>query len=214
MIGLLNFFQKLLDKTRALDFLAPLALRLYLVPVFWMAGTSKLNNAGLDCLSGVSGPCDFTPRQDIIDWFGNVEWGLGLPFPEVLAYLASYTEYFGAMLLLVGLAVRWVSIPLMVTMVVAMVTVHLQNGWLAIAEGTGIFATARTEGAMERLDVAREILREHGNYSWLTENGSFVVLNNGIEFAATYFIMLLALFFIGAGKYFSLDYWIARNWGR
>ena len=214
MIGLLNFFQKLLDKTRALDFLAPLALRLYLVAVFWMAGTSKLNNAGLDCLSGVSGPCDFTPKQDIIDWFGNVEWGLGLPFPEVLAYLASYTEYFGAMLLLVGLAVRWVSIPLMVTMVVAMVTVHLQNGWLAIAEGTGIFATARTEGAMERLDVAREILREHGNYSWLTENGSFVVLNNGIEFAATYFIMLLALFFIGAGKYFSLDYWIARNWCR
>jgi len=212
MIGLLNFFQNLLDKTRTLDFLAPLALRLYLVPVFWMAGTSKLNNAGLDCLSGVNGPCDFTPKQDIIDWFGNVEWGLGLPFPEVLAYLAAYTEYFGAMLLLIGLAVRWVSIPLMATMVVAMVTVHLHNGWLAIAEGTGVFATVRTEGAIERLDVAREILREHGNYSWLTENGSLVVLNNGIEFAATYFIMLLALFFTGAGRYFSLDYWIARNW--
>jgi putative oxidoreductase len=214
MIGLLNFFQNLLDKTRALDFLAPLALRLYLLPVFWMAGTSKLNNAGLDCLSAVNGPCDFTPKQDIIDWFGNVEWGLGLPFPEVLAYLASYTEYFGAMLLLIGLAVRWVSIPLMVTMVLAMVTVHSQNGWLAIAEGTGVFATARTEGAIERLDMAREILREHGNYNWLTENGSFVVLNNGIEFAATYFIMLLALFFTGAGRYFSTDYWIARNWRR
>jgi hypothetical protein len=38
------------------------------------------------------------------------------------------------------------------------------------------------------------------------------MLNNGIEFAATYFIMLLALFFIGAGKYFSADYWIARKW--
>jgi putative oxidoreductase len=214
MLGILNFFQNLLDKSRALDFLAPLALRLYLVPVFWMAGTSKLNNAGLDCLSGVNGRCDFTPKQDIIDWFGNVEWGLGLPFPEVLAYLASYTEYFGAMLLFIGLAVRWVSIPLMVTMVVAMVTVHLQNGWLAIAEGTGVFATARTEGAIERLDVAREILREHGNYSWLTENGSFVVLNNGIEFAATYFIMLLALFFTGAGRFLSIDYWIARNWRR
>ena len=214
MIGLLNFFQNLLDKTRALDFLAPLALRLYLVPVFWMAGSKKLNNAGLDCLSGVNGPCDFVPRQDIIAWFGNVEWGLGLPFPEILAYLASYTEYFGAMLLLIGLAVRWVSIPLMATMVVSMVTVHLQNGWLAIAEGTGVFATTRTEGAIERLDVASEILREHGNYSWLTENGSFVVLNNGIEFAATYFIMLLALFFTGAGRYFSADYWIARNWRR
>jgi putative oxidoreductase len=214
MIGILNFFQNLLDKTRALDFLAPLALRLYLVPIFWMAGTKKLNNAGLDCLSGINGPCDFTPKQDIIDWFGNVEWGLGLPFPEILAYLASYTEYFGAILLLIGLAVRWISIPLMATMVVAMVTVHLQNGWLAIAEGTGFFATERTEGAIERLDAAKSILQEHGNYSWLTESGNFVVLNNGIEFAATYFIMILALFFTGAGKYFSVDYWIARNWRR
>ena len=214
MIGILNFFQNLLDKTRALDFLAPLALRLYLVPVFWMAGSKKLNNAGIDCLSAANGPCDFTPKQDIIDWFGNAEWGLGLPFPEILAYLASYTEYFGAILLLIGLAVRWIAIPLMVTMVVAAATVHLQNGWLAIAEGTGLFASERTEGAIERLDAARSILQQHGNYSWLTENGSFVVLNNGIEFAATYFIMILALFFTGAGRYFSIDYWIARNWRR
>jgi len=214
MIGILNFFQNLLDKFRALDFLAPLALRLYLAPIFWMAGTMKLNNAGLDCLSGVNGPCDITPKQDIIDWFGNVEWGLGLPFPEVLAYLAAYTEYFGAILLLVGLAVRWISIPLMVTMVVAAVTVHLPNGWLAIADGSGVFATARTEGAIERLDAAKNILQQHGNYDWLTENGSFVVLNNGIEFSATYFIMLLTLFFMGAGKYFSVDYFIARQWRR
>jgi uncharacterized membrane protein YphA (DoxX/SURF4 family) len=214
MIGLLNFFQNLLDRFRALDFLASLAIRLYMVPIFWMAGSMKLNNAGLDCFSGDSGPCDFTPRQDIIDWFGNAEWGLGLPFPEVMAHLAAYTEYFGAILLLIGLAVRWISIPLMVTMVVAAVSVHWQNGWLAIASGTGVFATERTEGAIERLDVAKGILQEHGNYSWLTENGSFVVLNNGIEFAATYFIMLLALFFLGAGKYFSMDYWIARKWRR
>lgn len=212
MIRLLNFFQDLLDRFRGLDFLAPLAIRLYMVPIFWMAGTKKLNNAGLDCLAGSSGPCDFTPRQDIIDWFGNADWGLGLPFPEVMAYLASYTEYFGAILLLLGLAVRWIAIPLMVTMVVAAVTVHWQNGWLAIAEATGMFATPRTEGAIERLDVAKGILREHGNYDWLTENGSFVVLNNGIEFAATYFIMLLVLFFMGAGKYFSMDYWIAHRW--
>ena len=214
MIGLLNFFQNLLDRFRVLDFLAPLAIRLYMVPIFWMAGSMKLNNAGLDCLSGGSGPCDLTAKQDIIDWFGNAEWGLGLPFPEVMAHLAAYTEYFGAILLLIGLAVRWISIPLMVTMVVAAVSVHWQNGWLAIAQGTGVFATERTEGAIERLDVAKGILQEHGNYSWLTENGSYVVLNNGIEFAATYFIMLLALFFLGAGKYFSMDYWIARKWRR
>jgi uncharacterized membrane protein YphA (DoxX/SURF4 family) len=213
MVGFLNCMQDLLDRFRAVDFLAPLALRLYLVPILWMGGTHKLVNADLSCVSG-SGEtaCDFRPKQDIIDWFGNPEWGLGLPFPELMAYLAAYTEYFGAILLLAGLAVRWICIPLMVTMVVAAVTVHWQNGWLAIAEGSGIFATERTRGAIERLDRAREILQEHGNYSWLTEDGSLVMLNNGIEFAATYFILLLVLFFAGGGRYFSVDYWIARSW--
>jgi len=35
--------QTLLDRTRQADFLAPLLLRLYLAPIFWMAGTSKFN---------------------------------------------------------------------------------------------------------------------------------------------------------------------------
>ncbi len=189
--------QRLLDATRGLDFLGPLALRLYLVPVFWMAGSKKL--ADMD---------------SIIEWFGNPDWGLGLPFPAFMAWAATLTEAGGAILLLLGLAVRWVSIPLMITMVVAAVKVHLEYGWLAIAEGSGLFATERTEGAAERLQVAKNILQEHGNYSWLTENGSFVVLNNGIEFAATYFIMLLVLFFIGAGRYVSMDYWIRRAFMR
>ena len=189
--------QKLLDTTRIFDFLGPLALRLYLVPIFWMAGTKKLGD-----------------MDSIIEWFGNPDWGLGLPFPEVMAWAATLTEAGGAIMLLVGFAVRWITIPLMVTMVVAAVTVHMQNGWLAIAEGGGLFATPRTEGAVERLDRAKEILQQNGNYEWLTENGSFVVLNNGIEFAATYFIMLLALFFIGAGRFFSMDYWIRKAFMR
>lgn len=194
MINLLNRVQDLLDKTRTIDFLGPLALRLYLVPVFWMAGSKKLSD-----------------MESTIAWFGNPDWGLGMPFPAFMAWAAALTEAGGAILLLVGLAVRWISLPLMVTMVVAAVTVHLQYGWLAIAEADGIFATERTVGASERLEAARGILQQHGNYDWLTQNGSFVVLNNGIEFAATYFIMLLALFFIGAGNYLSADYWIARQ---
>jgi len=198
MIRLLNKLQDLLDATRSLDFLAPLALRLYLVPIFWMAGSKKL--ADID---------------SIIAWFGNPDWGLGLPYPEVLAWAAALTEAGGAVLLLLGLAVRWISIPLMTTMVVAAVTVHWPNGWLAIAEGTdSLFATERTVGAIERLDRAKEILQAHGNYDWLTQNGGFAVLNNGIEFAATYFILLLALFFIGGGRYLSLDYWIAKRFRR
>jgi hypothetical protein len=63
-------------------------------------------------------------------------------------------------------------------------------------------------GAIDRLEKAKDLLKNVGNYDWLTENGSFVVLNNGIEFAATYFIMLLVLFFMGAGDYVSADYWL------
>lgn len=194
MLQLMTRLHLLLDATRRADFLAPLLLRLYLAPVFWMAGTSKL--ADMD---------------STIEWFGNPEWGLGLPLPALLAWLAALTETIGAVLLLIGLATRWISIPLMVTMIVAAITVHWQNGWLAIAEGSGsLFASERTIGAIERLDRAKAILREHGDYAWLTENGSLVILNNGIEFAATYFIMLLVLFFVGAGRYASLDHWINR----
>ena len=175
------------------DFLAPLALRLYLVPVFWMAGSGKLNN-----------------MESTIAWFGNPDWGLGLPLPALLAWLATLTEAVGAILLLIGFGVRWISIPLMVTMLVAGLTVHWQNGWLAIATGSGLFATDRTVEAVERLDSAKSILQEHGNYGWLTEHGNFVVLNNGIEFAATYFIMLLALLYLGSGKA-GLDYWLNRR---
>jgi uncharacterized membrane protein YphA (DoxX/SURF4 family) len=194
MIALGNKARGMLDATRSLDFIAPLLLRLYLAPIFWMAGTKK-----------------FASFEDTVAWFGNPDWGLGLPFPTVMAFLAASTETVGAVLLVVGFGVRLISIPLIVTMIVAMVTVHWQHGWLAIAGGSGsLFANERTIGAIERLDRAKEILREHGNYQWLTENGSLVILNNGIEFAATYLIMLVALFFIGAGRYLSIDDWIAR----
>lgn len=196
-MGMLNKLQDLLDATRAADWLAPLALRLYLVPVFWVAGTNKLS--GFD---------------NVVQWFGNPDWGLGLPFPTLMASLATGTEVIGAILLLVGLAVRWISIPLLFTMFVAAVTAHLENGWQAVADAASPFPPADIAGTMERLDRARELLREHGNYSYLTENGNLVISNNGIEWAVTYFIMLLPLLFFGGGRYVSLDYWIARRFRR
>ena len=193
IIGLATKAQTYLDKINVTDFIAPLLLRLYLVPVFWMAGTMKLGS-----------------MENTIEWFGNPDWGLGLPLPFLMAWLATLTEVVGAVFLFFGFATRWVSIPLIITMVVAAVTVHLPNGWLAIAEGGGLFATERTMGAVQRLDRAKEILQEHANYSWLTENGSLVILNNGIEFAATYTIMLVALLYVGAGK-LSIDHLIAKR---
>jgi len=195
MLTLIERLNALLRPTRALDFLAPLALRLYLAPVFWMAGTKK-----------------FADFPSTVEWFGNPDWGLGLPFPGLLAFLAASTEVVGAILLLLGLLTRWVSIPLMITMVVGAVTAHWSNGWLAIAEGAdSLFATDRTIAAVERLSRAKDILQGHGNYDWLTEHGDLVVLNNGIEFATTYFAMLLTLFFIGSGRFVSLDYWLEQR---
>lgn len=183
-----------LDKARKFDFLAPLALRLYLAPVMWMAGTKK-----------------FADFDNSVAWFGNEDWGLGLPFPMLMVFLAAASEVLGAICLLFGFAVRLACVPLMLTMVGAAGIVHWQNGWLAIAEGSGLFATDRTFGAIERLTRAKQILQNYGDYNWLTENGSLVILNNGIEFAATYFTMLLVLFFIGGGRYVSVDYWLQRK---
>ncbi len=190
---LTNIYTLFLRIINLFDFIAPLALRIYLVPIFWVAGTKKLGS-----------------MESTIGWFGNPDWGLGLPYPTLLAYLATYTEVFGAIFLLIGFSIRLISIPLMFTMVIAAVTVHLQNGWLAIAEGDGLFSTERTAGAIDRLSKAKEILKANGDYSWLTENGSLVILNNGIEFATTYFIMLLALLYLGSGK-ISIDYLIYKK---
>ena len=176
----------LFPRLQYLDGLAPLALRLYLVPVFWMAGTQKIS--GID---------------STIEWFGNPDWGLGLPFPTVMAYLAAYTEAIGALLLLIGLATRWISIPLMITMVVAALAVHWDNGWAAIADSSA-------QDVAARLGAAKDILREHGNYRWLTEKGNFVILNNGIEFAVTYFVMLLSLLVTGGGRFTSADYYLSK----
>lgn len=181
-----------------MDGIAPLLFRVYLAPIFIQAGYGKLS-----------------AFESTAQWFGNPDYGLGLPYPELMTALAGGTELIGGWLLLFGFATRWVAIPLMITMVVAAVTAHWQYGWHALPESqlTVPWEWRRDliDGALERREMAREILREHGNYSWLTETGSITVLKNGIEFAATYFIMLLSLFFTGAGRYLSADYFLANT---
>lgn len=193
MQNILLRMRRWLEAINVVDFLGPLAIRLYLVPVFWVAGTNKLK--GMD---------------NVISWFGNPDWGLGLPAPAVMAWLATGTEILGAIALLLGLATRFFAIPLMVTMLVAALKVHFHNGWQAIADPMSPFANAHIGGAMERLDKARALLKSHGNYDWLTETGNFVISNNGMEWAVTYFVMLLALFCSGAGK-LSLDHLVDRR---
>ncbi len=207
MISLGNWVVNILEKFRAIDFLGPLALRLYLAPIFIAVGLHK-----------------FMTLESTASWFGD---SLGLPAPMAMAVLAASAELFGGLALLFGFAVRLFVIPMMVTMMVATFAVHWDQGWFAIAPGDPETSTAKpfamlgipsaeeslknSEEVGKRANKARSVLKEHGNYGWLTEKGSFAILNNGIEFAVTYFIMLLVLFFTGAGRYFSLDYWIARG---
>lgn len=207
LINLLNRAQDLLGLSRHLDFVAPVLLRLYLVPVFFVAGSNKWNPFAD---GGTLNPAE--GLKDVANWFGNPDWGLGLPAPLLMAVLAWSAEYLGAIALALGVAVRWTCIPLMFTMIVAATTVHWDHGWQAIHDPKSPHASENVDAAMERLGRAKSILKEHGNYGWLTEHGSIVSSNNGIEWAATYFVMLLALFFLGGGRFLSVDYWIARAW--
>lgn len=209
ILSLANRVQDLIERAGKLDGVALLALRLYLAPVFISAGLNKINSF-----------------ESTVSWFGNPEWGLGLPFPTLMVILAAGSELVGGVLLLFGLATRYIAIPLMFTMLIATFAVHWDNGWFAIAPGNPQTSMAtplaevglpgaqesleNSEGVGERLSMAKSILREHGNYDWLTEKGNFVVLNNGIEFAVTYLIMLMVLFFHGGGRYVSIDHWIRK----
>jgi putative oxidoreductase len=117
-----------------------------------------------------------------------------------LAFLATATELVGGVLILIGLATRWMSIPLKATMLVAALTVDIPNGWAAIADASSWLSNGTTmlnEAVISRpakAAAAIALLQEQGNYEWLTSSGKFVVLNNGIEFALVYFIMHLSFF--------------------
>jgi putative oxidoreductase len=74
--------------------------------------------------------------QKLFGWFGGyglqstASWmsSIGLEPGMLLAALAGSAEFFGGLLLIAGLLVRPAALVLAATMVVAIVTVHLQNG--------------------------------------------------------------------------------------
>lgn len=174
-----------------LEGIAPLALRLFLAPIMLQSGWNKL--IGFESTSS---------------WF---EHSLGLPFPELMATLAVGTELLGGVLLILGLGIRFITVPLMFVMLVAAFAVHWDNGWLALSDASSWLANDRIQEAAEKKQWIISILREHGNYQWLTSSGPVTILNNGIEFAITYFVMLLSLFFTGGGRYLSMDYWLTSK---
>ena len=196
---MIKIYQQFVARLQLANGIPLFLLRLYLAPVMIQAGWNKESSF-----------------DSIVDWFGNEDYGLGLPIPFVMAFLATAAELVGGVLLLFGALTRLVSIPLMITMVVAMVSVHADNGWLAIADASSwladgtIVLNESVMAAPEKLSAAKSLLQNHGHYEWLTSSGNFVVLNNGIEFAATYFVMLLVLFVYGGGRFLSVDYYFKQ----
>jgi uncharacterized membrane protein YphA (DoxX/SURF4 family) len=219
-----SYYECFVEKLKKFDGVPALLLRLYLAPVFIMAGFSKTQLLNEE----VTGLSSFMADPNIIAWFGNSDWGLGLPFPALLANLVIVVELLGGWMLLFGVLTRLISIPLMFTMIVAATSVHIDNGWFAITPTNSDISPAKvltwlgadsanaslenSDETAQRLNAMKGLLEDNGNTDWLYEKGNIVVLNNGIEFSTTYFIMLLALFFIGAGRYTSLDYFIAKRY--
>ncbi|MDX2350086.1 MAG: DoxX family protein, partial [Porticoccus sp.] len=161
--------RRVLSYLRCFEGIAPLLLRLFLAPIFILAGYGKLQ-LGAENVGFFE---RLTADPNVVAWFGNPDWGLGLPMPEVLALMAGWTEFLGGWLLLFGLLTRLISIPLMLTMVVAATTAHWSNGWHALPEAKLTvpweWRVDLIDDALERKSRAVSILEEHGNIDYLTE---------------------------------------------
>ena len=179
---LLGFFS--FGWLRGLDFLPPLLLRLFLAPLLWVSGSNKLG---------------FFTSPDFV-WFNPFTWmkldnpvfeattaGLAkIPLiPEALTSLLAvsigWLEVVGAFLLLIGFAVRWISLPLLALIILTA---------LIALNGESLIASVK------------DLLMNHG-YTDMSDSS--------FNKALIYFIMLLTLFFMGAGRFFSVDWFLHRR---
>jgi putative oxidoreductase len=62
----------------------------------------------------------------VVDYFS----GLGIHFPEFNLFIVVCLHFFGGLCIILGIQVRWISIPLAITMVVAYFTVE----WSAVEQ--------------------------------------------------------------------------------
>jgi putative oxidoreductase len=69
--------------------------------------------------------------ESVAGWFES----MGYPLPSFNAYMAASTEIAGVVLLALGFASRLISIPLIIIMFVAIITVHGGNGFEASGNG-------------------------------------------------------------------------------
>ena len=104
--SLISAAETVRKRVAALEWLAPLLMRLFVGYFFFETGWAKLHN--LDA---------FTTRF--------MQWGI--PHPAFNAALSAYTECIGGALTMAGLGMRFVSVPMIVNMAVAIITVKMKN---------------------------------------------------------------------------------------
>jgi len=92
--------------TQRLDWLAPLVARITLGGLFVSTGWGKVHNLA-----------------KVTAYFND----LGIPFAGFQAPMVSFIELFGGALLLIGLASRIAAVPLMGSMLVAILTAQREN---------------------------------------------------------------------------------------
>jgi putative oxidoreductase len=103
---LVMFAAEIFDRLSAAGWIPALLMRLFVGYFFMETGWAKIHN--LDA---------FTTRF--------AQWGI--PYPAFNAALSAYTEFLGGALTILGLAMRFVSIPMIINMIVAILTVKLKN---------------------------------------------------------------------------------------
>jgi len=66
------------------------------------------------------------------DHFIAILHGLGVPMPFVMGWVTIIFELIGGFMVFVGFLVPFASVPMIITLLVAIVTVHLPNGFSSI----------------------------------------------------------------------------------
>jgi len=64
--------------------------------------------------------------------FATILHGMGVPVPQLMAWLTILTELFGGLAVLLGAFVTIASVPMAAVLLVAMIKVHLQYGFSSI----------------------------------------------------------------------------------
>jgi len=175
---LLGFFS--FGWLRGLDFLPSLLLRLFLAPMLWLSGSKKL---GLFVEGDINWLFPMT-------WFDSATYEASvkvlsttpMPVPEVMNGVMGGIEVIAAFLLVIGFAVRWISLPLLA----------LIGFTVLLALGEGNIVTA-----------SENMLMTHAYNSDATIDHLTV--------RVMYFLMVLSLFFMGAGRFFSVDWFLYRK---